>query len=37
VPEQAVEVEWFGERRPRIPTLDDEREPRNRRVEIVFG
>ena len=27
----------FGERRPRIPTADGEREPRNRRVEIVFG
>jgi OOP family OmpA-OmpF porin len=37
VPEQALGVEWFGERRPRIPTGDDEREPRNRRVEIVFG
>ena len=37
VPEPALEVEWFGERRPRIPTPDGEREPRNRRVEIVFG
>jgi OmpA-OmpF porin, OOP family len=37
VPEQSVEVEWHGERRPRIPTPDDQREPRNRRVEIVFG
>jgi OmpA-OmpF porin, OOP family len=37
VPEQALGVEWFGERQPRIPTGDDEREPRNRRVEIVFG
>jgi OmpA-OmpF porin, OOP family len=37
VPEQALDVEWFGERRPRIPTPDDQREPRNRRVEIVFG
>jgi len=37
VPEQALEVEWFGERRPRIPTPDGQREPRNRRVEIVFG
>jgi outer membrane protein OmpA-like peptidoglycan-associated protein len=30
-------VEWFGERQPRIPTPDEQREPRNRRVEIVFG
>jgi OOP family OmpA-OmpF porin len=37
VPERALEVEWFGERRPRIPTPDGQREPRNRRVEIVFG
>ncbi len=37
VPEQALEVEWFGERRPRIPTPDGQKEPRNRRVEIVFG
>jgi OOP family OmpA-OmpF porin len=37
VPEQAIDVEWFGERRPRIPTPDGQREPRNRRVEIVFG
>jgi OOP family OmpA-OmpF porin len=37
VPERALEVEWFGERRPRIPTPDGQKEPRNRRVEIVFG
>jgi OmpA-OmpF porin, OOP family len=37
VPERALEVEWFGERRPRVPTPDGQREPRNRRVEIVFG
>jgi OmpA-OmpF porin, OOP family len=37
LPEQALETEWFGERRPRIPTSDGEKEPRNRRVEIVFG
>jgi outer membrane protein OmpA-like peptidoglycan-associated protein len=37
VPERAMNVEWFGERRPRIPTPDGDREPRNRRVEIVFG
>jgi OmpA-OmpF porin, OOP family len=37
VPERALEVEWFGERRPRVPTPDGQKEPRNRRVEIVFG
>jgi outer membrane protein OmpA-like peptidoglycan-associated protein len=37
VPEQAIDVEWFGEQRPRVPTPDGQREPRNRRVEIVFG
>lgn len=37
VPERALDVEWFGERRPRVPTPDGAREPRNRRVEIVFG
>jgi OmpA-OmpF porin, OOP family len=37
VPEHALEVEWFGERRPRVPTPDGQKEPRNRRVEIVFG
>jgi OmpA-OmpF porin, OOP family len=37
VPEADMAVEWYGERRPRIPTQDDQREPRNRRVEIVFG
>jgi outer membrane protein OmpA-like peptidoglycan-associated protein len=37
VPESALEVQWFGETRPRIPTADGVREPQNRRVEIVFG
>ncbi len=37
VPERALDVVWYGERRPRIPTPDGQREPRNRRVEIVFG
>jgi OmpA-OmpF porin, OOP family len=37
VPEREMAVEWYGERRPRIPTEDGQREPRNRRVEIVFG
>jgi OOP family OmpA-OmpF porin len=37
VPERALDVQWFGERRPRIPTEDGVREPQNRRVEITFG
>jgi OmpA-OmpF porin, OOP family len=37
VPQGDMVVEWYGERRPRIPTPDGAREPRNRRVEIVFG
>ena len=37
VPQRALEVQWFGESEPRIPTPDGVREPQNRRVEIVFG
>jgi OmpA-OmpF porin, OOP family len=37
VPERALDVQWFGESEPRIPTEDGVREPQNRRVEIVFG
>jgi OOP family OmpA-OmpF porin len=37
VPEGALDVQWFGERQPRIATADGVREPQNRRVEIVFG
>jgi len=37
VPERALDVQWFGESRPRIPTADGVREPQNRRVEITFG
>jgi OOP family OmpA-OmpF porin len=37
LPEQVLEVEWFGERHPRVPTPDGQKEPRNRRVEIVFS
>ena len=36
-PASALDVQWFGESRPRIPTADGVREPQNRRVEIVFG
>jgi OmpA-OmpF porin, OOP family len=37
VPQTALDVQWFGESEPRIPTEDGVREPQNRRVEIVFG
>jgi OOP family OmpA-OmpF porin len=37
VPQAALDVQWFGETQPRIPTADGVREPQNRRVEIVFG
>ena len=37
VPQRALDVQWFGESEPRIPTQDGVREPQNRRVEIVFG
>jgi OOP family OmpA-OmpF porin len=37
VPERALDVQWFGESQPRIPTADGVREPQNRRVELVFG
>ncbi len=34
VPETAMELVWYGETRPRVPTPDGVREPQNRRVEI---
>lgn len=37
IPDDAMTIEAFGETQPRIPTDDGVREPRNRRVEIVFG
>jgi OmpA-OmpF porin, OOP family len=37
VPASALDVQGFGESRPRIPTADGVREPQNRRVEITFG
>ena len=36
VPRSAMDVDWFGKRRPRVPTPDGVREPQNRRVEIVM-
>jgi OmpA-OmpF porin, OOP family len=32
----ALDVQWFGEERPRVPTDDEIREPENRRVEVTF-
>jgi OOP family OmpA-OmpF porin len=37
LPESILSIEWYGERRPRIPTADGVLEPQNRRVEIIFG
>jgi outer membrane protein OmpA-like peptidoglycan-associated protein len=36
VPADALDVQWFGESNPRVPTPDGQREPQNRRVEITF-
>jgi OOP family OmpA-OmpF porin len=33
---QIVTQNWHGESKPRVPTPDGQREPRNRRVEIQF-
>jgi len=37
VPEDSMNLEWYGETRPRVPTADGVREPQNRRVEITPG
>ena len=37
LPGDAMNLEWYGETDPRVPTADGVREPQNRRVEIVFG
>lgn len=36
VPRSAMDVTWYGETRPRVPTADGVREPENRRVEFTF-
>jgi outer membrane protein OmpA-like peptidoglycan-associated protein len=36
VPADILDVQWFGESNPRVPTADGVREPQNRRVEITF-
>ena len=36
VPDDAMDVTWYGETRPRVPTPDGVREPQNRRVEFTF-
>jgi OmpA-OmpF porin, OOP family len=36
VPDEAVQKSWHGKENPAVPTPDGTREPRNRRVEVVF-
>jgi OOP family OmpA-OmpF porin len=36
VPAEAMDVTWFGEANPRVPTADGVREPQNRRVEFTL-
>lgn len=36
IPADILDIQWFGETRPRVPTPDGVREPENRRVEITF-
>ena len=36
VPADIMQIEWFGETRPRVPTADGFREAQNRRVEVLF-
>ncbi|WP_329661984.1 OmpA family protein [Geminicoccus sp.] len=36
VPNEAMDVTWYGEANPRVPTPDGVREPQNRRVELTF-
>ena len=36
VPDGAIQQSWHGKENPAVPTPDGTREPRNRRVEIVF-
>ena len=36
VPDDAMDVTWYGEANPRVATPDGVREPQNRRVELTF-
>lgn len=36
VPAESLDIQWFGESQPRVPTPDGVAEPQNRRVEITF-
>lgn len=36
IPADTLDVQWFGESQPRVPTPDGVAEPQNRRVEIMF-
>lgn len=37
IPDRAMTTVALGESRPRVETADGDREPQNRRVEIIFG
>jgi outer membrane protein OmpA-like peptidoglycan-associated protein len=36
VPTGALDLKWFGETRPKVPTADGVREAQNRRVEVTW-
>lgn len=36
VPASALDLKWYGETRPRVPTADGVREAQNRRVEVTW-
>ncbi|WP_051329303.1 OmpA family protein [Geminicoccus roseus] len=36
VPAEAMDITWYGETEPRVPTEDGVREPQNRRVEFTL-
>jgi outer membrane protein OmpA-like peptidoglycan-associated protein len=36
VPQNEIDVKWYGDTRPLVPTAPGVREPQNRRVEIVL-
>jgi outer membrane protein OmpA-like peptidoglycan-associated protein len=37
IPDRVMTTVALGESRPRVETADGDREPQNRRVEIIFG
>jgi OOP family OmpA-OmpF porin len=36
IPAEVLDLQWYGETRPRVPTPDGVREAENRRVEMTF-